>query len=70
VNGLQIYKATPEKALFDYLYFKRGVVFTESYLQELRLNLDNVDFNQFAQLIASYPSRKMEKLFTLLQKMK
>jgi hypothetical protein len=29
-----------------------------------------VDFNQFAQLIASYPSRKMEKLFTLLQKMK
>ncbi|MDR3169652.1 MAG: hypothetical protein LBU27_08165 [Candidatus Peribacteria bacterium] len=70
VNGLLVYKASPEKALFDYLYFQRGIVFTESYFQELRLNIDNVDFDKFAQLVKKYPSKKLEKCFTYLQKIR
>jgi hypothetical protein len=60
-NDFLIYKATPEKALFDYLYLKRGVVLVESYFAELRLNLDNVDFTKFAQLLKKYLSKKMVK---------
>jgi hypothetical protein len=70
VNDFLIYKASPEKALFDYLYLKRGVVFIDSYFEELRLNLENVDFQKFAQLLKKYPSKKVAKCFTFLQKIR
>ncbi len=70
VGDFLIFKATPEKALFDYLYFKKGIVFTESYFEELRLNLDNVNFKKLEKLVKKYKSRKLGKCFKLLTKIK
>ena len=65
-----IYKASPEKALFDYLYFKRWVVFNQEYVEELRLNLENINFTKFEEIINKYPSKKMKNIFKLLKKIK
>lgn len=61
-----VYKATKEKALFDYLYFKRWVIFSEDYAKELRLNLENIDFKKFEKILKKYKSKKVEKLWKLL----
>lgn len=69
-DGFLIYKATKEKALFDYLYFKRWVIFKESYMEELRLNTENIDLKKFEKLLKKYPSKKVEKIFYLFKKIK
>lgn len=68
IDDFLIYKATPEKALFDYLYFKRWVVFSKWYMQELRLNLENINFKKLENLVYKYKSKKVEKIFSLLKK--
>lgn len=65
-DGLLIYQALPEKALFDYLYLKKWIVFSESYIQELRLNLENINFKVFERIVKKYKSKKVQKIFTLL----
>lgn len=65
-DGLLIYQASPEKALFDYLYLKKWIVFSESYIRELRLNLENVNFKAFERIVKKYKSKKVQKIFTLL----
>lgn len=65
-----IQKATPEKALFDYFYFKRGFVFTIEYIEELRLNRENVNLKSFEKIVKKYDSPKIKKIFTLIKKHK
>ncbi len=65
-----IYRATPEKALFDYFYFKRWFIFKESYIRELRLNIDNINFKKFEKIVKKYNSPKVTKIFNLLKKYK
>ncbi len=65
-DGLLIYQALPEKALFDYLYLKKWIVFSESYIKELRFNLENINFKVFERIVKKYKSKKVEKIFTLL----
>lgn len=62
-----IYKASKEKALFDYLYFKKWVIFKEGYMRELRLNLENIDLKKFEKLLEKYPSKKVEKIFSMIK---
>ncbi|HKL44506.1 MAG TPA: hypothetical protein VJ892_04515 [Candidatus Absconditabacterales bacterium] len=69
-DGFLIYRATPEKALFDYFYFKRGFIFKESYIRELRLNIDNINFKKFEKIVKKYNSPKVTKIFNLLKKYK
>jgi DNA primase len=70
LNGFVVYKASPEKALFDYLYFQRWIIFQESYFKELRLNLRNINLKKLKQIIDKYPSRKLEKCFIFLRRLK
>lgn len=65
-NGLLIYQALPEKALFDYLYLKKWIVLSESYIRSLRLNLENVNFKVLKHIVKKYASKKVEKIFILL----
>lgn len=65
-----VYRATPEKALFDYFYFKRWFIFKESYIRELRLNTDNINFRKFEKIVKKYDSTKVTKIFNLLKKYK
>lgn len=62
-----IYKASVEKALFDYFYFKRGIVWEIDYFLELRLNLENLDFVKFIKLVEKYNNKK---IFRVLQYLK
>lgn len=66
-NWFSFYKATPEKALFDYLYLKKNFIFSASYLEELRINRENVNMRKFQKLIKKYKSRKMEKIFKFIK---
>jgi len=68
-DGFMIYKASPEKALFDYLYLKRWVVFSISYVESLRLNIENIDIIKFSGILEKYKSPKVIKLFKMLKNM-
>jgi hypothetical protein len=46
------------------------VIFKEDYIKELRLNSENIDFNKFEKLLKKYPSKKIEKIFYLLKKIR
>jgi hypothetical protein len=39
-------------------------------MEELRLNTENIDLKKFEKLLKKYPSKKVEKIFYLLKKMK
>ncbi len=69
-NGLISYKATPEKALFDWFYFKRNIIWEESYFKELRLNMENVHINKFEKLLKKYKSKKIDRVLIFLKKLK
>ena len=66
-DGFCFYKATPEKALFDYFYFKKDFVFDEEYLNELRINRENVDIKRLEKVVKKYKSKKMQKIFTFIK---
>lgn len=62
------YQATPEKALFDYFYLKRDFIFSIEYLNELRINWENVDLKKFEQLVNKYDSKKVKNILQLIKK--
>jgi hypothetical protein len=37
-------------------------------MQELRLNLENINFKKLENLVYKYKSKKVEKIFSLLKK--
>ncbi len=65
-----IYEASIEKALFDYFYFKRWIVWEKSYFLALRLNLEKINFKKFKKLIKKYDNKKLQKAFIYLEKIK
>ena len=67
-NWFTWYEATPEKALFDYLYLKRDFVYSEDYIEELRINRENVNMKKFENIIKKYKSRKMQNILILIKK--
>jgi hypothetical protein len=67
VDWFIIYKANLEKALFDYFYFKRWIIWEKSYFLELRLNLENINFVKFEKIINKYNNRKLKKVFKYLE---
>ena len=67
-NWFTWYEATPEKALFDYLYLKRDFVYSEDYIDELRINRENVNMKKFENIIKKYKSRKMQNILILIKK--
>ncbi len=69
-QGFIIHKATPEKALFDWFYLRSGLVWEDSYFEELRLNLGGISLVKFEKLLKKYKSRKLERVFIFLKKLK
>ena len=64
-DGKRIKMATKEKALFDYLYFKK-----ESLLEDLRINWDVFTPDEkvrFARIVKSSGSSKMERILKTLK---
>ncbi len=63
-----IYEAKPEKALLDYLWLKKDIVFQTSYFDELRLDLSGIDYDLLYEYMKKFDSGKMEKVFRFLEK--
>lgn len=68
-DGFIIYKASKEKALFDFFYLKTGIIFNRDYFSELRLNIENVDLKEFEKLTKKYPSPKLKKVLIYLKQL-
>lgn len=49
-NNLIIYKASKAKALFDFLYLRKNLLFNKKACRELRLNLDDLAANEKNEL--------------------
>ncbi|MCK5123112.1 MAG: hypothetical protein KAQ87_03115 [Candidatus Pacebacteria bacterium] len=78
-NGFKIRKkenfliaeASLAKALFDFLYFRKNILFNEKQIDELRLNLDNLtkkDIKELEKYIKLEKSKKMRMIFDYLIK--
>ena len=70
-NDFIIAEASLAKALFDFLYFRKNILFNEKQLDELRLNLDNLnkkDFKELEKYIKLEKSKKMRIIFDYLIK--
>ena len=66
-----IYKATPAKALFDYLYLRKNLIVDHSYFRELRLNLENLrqkDLFEFKKYLKIEGGPKMAEIYNYLHK--
>jgi predicted transcriptional regulator of viral defense system len=64
-GGFLIRKASPAKALFDFLYFRKNIIVDFDNFNELRLNLGNLknkDINEFNKYIKSEGSKKMKDI--------
>jgi hypothetical protein len=70
VRWLTYFQAYPEKALLDYLRLKKDLVFKESYFEELRLEVDKLNFKRLEQFVKKFNKRKIDKCFTFLQKLR
>jgi len=58
-----ISKATKAKTLFDFLYLKKNLITDKTYLNELRLNLENFNKNdklEFNKYVSIEGSKKNE----------
>lgn len=69
-DGFLIYKATCEKALFDWFYFKRWIVWNLDYFKSLRLNIENIDLEKFEKIVNKYQNKKLVKVLLYLKKLK
>ena len=67
---LTYYQAYPEKALLDYLWLKKDIVFEESYFEELRLRVELLNFKRLKQFVKKFNKRKIDKCFIFLSKLK
>ena len=66
-----IAEATCAKALFDFLYFRKNILFSAEQIDELRLNLDSFakkDFKELEEYVYLEKSKKMRKIFNYLTK--
>jgi hypothetical protein len=54
----------------DRLRLKKDIVFSVYYFQELRLNLENIDFTILEDFVKKFNKTKITKSFNLLKKMK
>ncbi len=64
-GGFTVYKATLAKALFDFLYLRKGSVVSDDYLKSLRLNTEEVgkeDMEEFVGYVKKEGSEKMIKI--------
>ena len=65
-NEFSIAEASVAKALFDFLYFIKNILFEEKQIDELRLNLEILtkgDLNEFEKYIKIEKSFKMKFIF-------
>jgi len=62
-----IYKASVEKALFYYFYFKRWIIWEKSYFEELRLNLNDFNFKKFEEIVVKFNNKKLIKVLKFLK---
>jgi len=70
-RDLYIYKATPAKALFDYLYLRKNLIVDHGYFRELRLNLENLrkkDLLEFKKYLKTEGGSKMAEIYNYLEK--
>lgn len=65
-----IYKASLEKALFDWFYFKRWIIWSNDYFKELRLNLEYIDIKKFENIVNNYDNKKLKKVLLYIKKLK
>lgn len=66
-----IAEATLAKALFDFLYFRKNILFSDKQIDELRLNLDSFaekDFKELEKYVNLEKSKKMKAIFDYLIK--
>lgn len=68
--GLTYFQAYPEKALLDYLWLKKDIIFEESYFEELRLELERLNFKRLEQFVKKFNKRKIDKCFIFLSKLR
>ncbi|HAI74011.1 MAG TPA: hypothetical protein DCS28_03500 [Candidatus Moranbacteria bacterium] len=71
-NNFSFKKATVAKALFDFLYFRKKMLLSESAIKELRLNLSELKSNDISELkkyIELEKSEKMRELYNILIKL-
>ena len=62
-------EATPAKALFDFLYFRKNILSPGSRIDELRLNLDSLtkkDLKELEKYVNLEKSKKMKEIFDYL----
>lgn len=64
------YEAIVEKALLDFFWLKKDIVFDESYFKELRLNLEWINFKKLNNFAKKFKSKKIDKILTFLIKIK
>jgi len=65
-----VYESSVEKALFDYIYFKKNIIWDIDYFRELRLNLQNINFEKLEKIITKSNNKKMKKVFKYLNEIK
>lgn len=66
-----IAEASLAKALFDFLYYRKNILFAEGQIDELRLNIDILtkkDFAEMKKYVARENSKRMLKIFNYLFK--
>lgn len=66
-----IYKAEKSKALFDFLYLRKRILYNKKLIEELRLNLGGFtldDKKKFKKYIEIDSSKRMKEIYTLLFK--
>ena len=72
-DDLTIFKATPAKALFDFLYLRKNSLADIGAMEELRLNLENLkeaNWKELERYVKLEKSKKMRILFANLKKIK
>lgn len=64
-----IYKATPAKALFDFLYLRKRFLINQKSIKELRLNTDSfkkTDINEFRRYVSLEGGSNMKVISNML----
>lgn len=72
-GDLTIFKATPAKALFDFLYLRKNSLVNIDAIEELRLNLENLkeaNWKELEKYVKLEKTKKMRVIFDNLKKIK
>ena len=67
---LFFFEAEVEKALLDYFWYKKDIVWEEDYFINLRLNLNLINFNKLNKMWNKFGSNKINKVITFLTNIK